>query len=122
MDLNVNNGFIIAITGLVFTNIISPIISYKVAQNKTKDDYYNKALQNRYNLIYSPLRTLLLDTHITGAGVRYPRFERIMRTLVYIFKLRIKRALRQLSINYPARETFEVEFGKDFPMDEIKKL
>lgn len=56
---------------LAFTTIFGPIIAYKIAQKKTKDDFHNKALQNRYKLIYCPLRALLLEAHITGASTRF---------------------------------------------------
>ena len=116
-----DNQFILGIIALIFTNIIMPIVSYKIAQRKTKEDFSNKALQNRYKLLYSPLRSLLLETHITGASRRYYFDQRVKRALPFFKKLKFRDGINRLSFDFDSNPLYEVEFG-DFPLEKIKSL
>lgn len=116
------NNELVVIVALLFTNIISPILAYKIAQRKIKDDYYDKALQNRYKLIYSPLRSLLLETHITGASLGFYFSQRLKKALPYFKKFKIKDGFRRLSKDFCSNPIYEVEFGNDFPIEGIKKI
>lgn len=115
------NVDITALITLVFTTIFGPIIAYKIAQKKTKDDFYNKALQNRYKLVYCPLRALLLETDITGASARFYFNQRFKKALPFFKKFKIREGLKRLSKDFDSNPLYEVEFG-DFPMDKIKEV
>lgn len=112
----------ITLIGLIITAIVGPIISYKIASKKAKDDYYNKALQNRYYLVYSPLRNLLLETHITGVSSRFYFSQRLKRAWPYFKRLKIRKGFRRLDKEFDANPLYEVEFGNNFPLEEIKKV
>lgn len=109
---------VLTILGLV----IPPIVSYKTATRKAKNDYYNKALQNRYHLVYTPLRSLLLETHITGCRRGFYLDQRVRRSLPYFRRLRFKGGFKRLSKNFGADPKYEVEFGSDFPLKGIKEI
>jgi len=107
---------------LLITAIVSPIIAYKIATKKTKNDFYNKALQNRYKLVYAPLRALLLETHITGASRGFYFSQRLRRSLPYFMRFNFKKGFQKLSKSFGADPLYEVEFGADFPLENIKKI
>jgi len=60
---------ILGIISLIVVTVLSQILGYKLAAKKAKADFHDKALQNRYNLVYTPLRNVLLDTHIRSEAV-----------------------------------------------------
>lgn len=106
--------------------IIAPIITYLLTYHftvrKAKRDFYNKALQNRYYLVYVPLRNLLLETHITGASLGFYLSQRIKRAWPYFKKLKINEGFKRFDKKFGANPLYEVEFGRDFPLEEIKKV
>lgn len=104
-----------------FKDIAEKITEYLIGQRKEKNDFYNKALRNRYELIYCPLRILLLETHITGASMRFYFKQRLRKALPFFKKLKIHEGLKRLSRDFDSNPVYEVEFG-DFPMDEIKDI
>jgi len=121
-NFTITEGGIIIIIGLVFTNILTPIITYKIAIQKTKGDYYNKALQNRYYLVYCPLIVILLETHIIGCGTGFTFSQRIKMAIRKFCELKIKDGIKILSKNYRENVSYEVEYGDPFPLAEIKKI
>lgn len=122
ININLDTTVIVTIITLAFSTIIGPIIAYKIAQKKTKDDFYNKTLQKRYRLVYSSLRILLLETHITGASTGFYFSQRLKRAFPFFKKIKIREGLKRLSKDYDSNPLYEVEFGRDFPMEEIKEI
>ena len=112
----------LTIIGLLISNIIAPIITYHIAKRKTINDFNNKALRNRYELLYVPLRNVLLEVHITGVRSGFYLNQRVKRALPFFKHLRIKEGLKRLSKTFGANPIYEVEFGNDFPLEEIKTI
>lgn len=102
--------------------VIISVIGYQIAVRRVKRDFHDKALQNRYYLVYSPLRSLLLETHITSASLGFYWSQRIERAWPYFKKLKIGEGFKRLDKNFGANPLHEVEFGNDFPLEEIKKV
>src|SRR5258708_1759825 len=98
-----------AIIALIFTNIIGPIFSYQIAKRKTKDDFLNTALQNRYKLLYCPLRDSLLGTHIASGARGLSLDERFNSSLSYFKRLKFRYGVKKLLKKYSDRE-YEVEY------------
>lgn len=119
--MNMNLDSITLVIVLIVTNILTPLIAYKIARRQTKDDFNDKALQKRYHLIYVPLRTLLIETHITSASIGFYFDQRVKRSLPYFRRFKIKEGIRRLSKSFGSNPLHEVEFGREFPLDEIKK-
>jgi len=113
---------VIKLVGIIITVLIGPFIAYKFAVKKTKDDFYNKALQNRYYLVYSPLRNLLLETHITGASIGLFFKARVKKALVLAKNMEFRKAFKLLCRNYKENQLYEVEFGNEFPLESIKEI
>jgi len=102
--------------------VIPPVVSYKIASRKARNDYYNKTLQNRYYLVYVPLRILLLDTHITGCRSGFYFNQLARRSLPYFKRLKFKEGFKRLSKRFCADPLYEVEFGSDFPLKGIREI
>lgn len=113
---------IISIITAIIAPLVISVIAYQIAIKKAKRDFHNKALQNRYYLVYSPLRNLLLETHITGVSSGFYLSQRIERAWPYFRKLKIRKGFRRLNKEFGANPLYEVEFGADFPLEEIKKV
>lgn len=120
--MNGGEDIFVTIIGLVITYIVGPIVVYKIAAKKARLDFHDKALQNRYNLVYCPLRSLLLETHITGASSGFYWKQRIERAIPYFKKLDIMEGFRRLDKKFGSNPVYEVEFGEDFPLNEIIKI
>lgn len=116
----INDTVIVATLGLI-GSIVVPIITYRIAVEKTKFDYNNESLQKRYHLIYCPLRKLIINTHITSCGIGYPFNYRLKKTLKLITQKRLHQAFDFLRNNFESSVTHEIEYGDDFPFDEIQK-
>lgn len=112
---------IVAIVGLLGV-IIAPFVTYNLGIKKAKHDFNDKAIQNRYSLVYAPLRSLLLETHITGAGLGFTRKQLIKRALPFFIKLNFREGFKRLSAEFGSKPTYEVEFGGDFPLEQIKEI
>lgn len=122
MNIVLDNNLLIAIVTVIIVNIISPFIIYRIARKKIKDDFYNKALQNRYKLIYVPLRTLLLGTHISSSWTIFGIKYRIKRSLGYLMHGEILNALKSLSNSYGSKPVHGVDFGDNLPFEKIKEI
>lgn len=97
--------------------------AYRLGRRKDQKDFQNQVLQNRYRLVYAPLRTLLLDKHITTVvGVHYPRvLQRIRRAWPYLRRFNLKYGFKILSDKY-GKPRSEIEFGGHFPLKQIKEI
>ena len=104
--------------------IASYIWVYTLGRNKAVKQARKEAFLNRYKLIYVPLRTLLLDSHITTVSVvLYPRIsQRVKRAWPYIKKLNLTISLQKLVDKHGVKTGAEVEFGAPFPLSEIQKI
>ena len=116
-----NFDSITPVIALLITNILTPLIAYKIARRKAKDDFNDRALQKRYHLIYVPLRTLLIETHITSGSIGFYFEQRVKRSLPYFKRFKIKEGLRRLSKSFGSDPLHEVEFGREFPLGDIKE-
>ena len=100
------------------------IWAYRLGRNKAEKELRKEALLNRYRLIYVPLTTLLLDSHITiVSAVLHPRIsQRVKRAWPYIKKLNLTIGLQKLLDKHGIKTGAEVEFGAPFPLPEIQKI
>jgi hypothetical protein len=112
----------VQLLGMFFTAVVGQRVGYKIAQKKIKTDYYNKALQNRYYLVYCPLRNLLLETHISSATIGLFFKTKIKKALELLRKSELRKALDIFKKDHKENPLYEVEFGQDFPLEEIKKV
>jgi hypothetical protein len=117
-----SDSVIVAILGLIGTSILGPIITYWITREKTKREFYDKALQDRLHLLYSPLRAILIDTHITRAGSAYPFKYRFSKALPCFKQMKIREGIMRLGNKFHANVCYEVEFGANFPLTEIEKI
>ncbi|GAH69461.1 unnamed protein product, partial [marine sediment metagenome] len=104
--------------------IASYIWVYKLGRSKAEREARKEALLNRYKLIYVPLTTLLLDSHITiVSAVLHPRIsQRVKRAWPYIKKLNLTIGLQKLLDKHGIKTGAEVEFGAPFPLPEVQKI
>ena len=102
----------------------SIIVAYNFGRKKAKEDFRNEALQNRYKSIYAPLRTMLLNTHITtSTAVLYPRIiHRINRAWPYFIRFKLTSGFKVLFDKYGSKSFIEIEFGNCFPLKEIMEV
>jgi hypothetical protein len=107
--------------GIVITYVVGPIIVYKITSNKAKLDFHDKALQNRYNLIYCPLRALLLETNISSGSRGFYWKQRVERAMPYFKKFQLTEAFKRLSKNYGKDTIYAVDYG-NFPLEDIKNI
>lgn len=96
----------------------SLVVAYKVGLNKLKSD----TMYNKYKFIYAPLRTILLDKHIsTYVFVTYPQLSmRIKNALPHLRKFKFKKFFEVLFKKYIG--CTEIEFGGNFPTSDIMKI
>jgi hypothetical protein len=114
--------YILPVLTLIVAPLITSIVAYLITSRKVKRDFHDKALQNRYYKVYCPLRNLLLETHITGASTGYFFRQRLEKALHSFKKFKFKEGFRWLNKNYVTNQLYEVEFGKEFPLKEIKEV
>lgn len=123
--MNITDPFIIVAAVVTIITAVSTLIgwAYKLGRRKAQKDFHNKALQNRYKLIYVPLRTMLLEKHITTVvAAVYPRMsQRIRRAWPYLREFNLKYGLTVLFNKY-GKPASEIEFGGHFPLMEIKQI
>lgn len=117
-------GVIVGIITIISTLIATHRYAYKRGQKNADNDFKRLARQNRYKLIYAPLRKLLLDKHVTSAiWVQFPRFsQRMKRATKDLKRLKFKSAYIKLKDKNGGKPSAEVEFGGDFPLEEIRKI
>ncbi|TET13251.1 hypothetical protein E3J84_00300 [Candidatus Aerophobetes bacterium] len=111
---------IVVVGGLIGTHIWA----YRLGRNKAEKELRKEALLNRYKLIYVPLNTLLLGTHITTVrAVLYPTIRRrVKRAWPHIKKLNFKIGFQKLLDKYGTKTGAEVEFGRPFPLSDMIKI
>jgi hypothetical protein len=114
--------YIQTILTLIIAPLITSIVAYFITSKRVKRDFHDKALQNRYYKVYCPLRNLLLETHITGASTGYFFRQRLEKALQSFKRFKFKEGFRWLNKNYVTNQLYEVEFGKEFPLKEIKQI
>lgn len=112
---------ILGIISLIVVNVLSPIIGYQLAARKAKDDFHDKALQNRYNLLYTPLRNLLLDVHITSSATLWPLSYRWELSLSEMKNFRLRQALQTFLLSVIELD-HRVENNQSFPLKKISEL
>lgn len=79
-------------------------------------------LKERLDKVYAPLRARLLDCHITTVTTRgrRPWRKRIQRSLHWLSRRRVRRALRELT-DRGDDTLMGVDYGR-FPMSEIREI
>ena len=99
-------------------------IYHKQGYIKARTDLKREALQKRYELIYAPLQFLFTDVHIATAQViLYPEIShRIRRAWPYLRRLNIRHGLRRLFDKGASKPASYIEYGKPFPLEQIKKV
>lgn len=117
-----SDSVIIAIIGLIGTSIIGPFITYRIARENVKREFNDKALQNRFYLLYCPLRKEIMNTHICSGGLYYSFEMRMYEFWLQLKKGKMKEAVKRLKKPRRTNVSYEVEYGKDFPFSEIEKI
>lgn len=105
--------------------LIPNLLKMLVSQSKGR----REALQKRFDLIYAPLRSLLIETHITSArAMYYPKLSQRIERSYYELKSRrwrtrrIKNACKYLFDKHGNEWTRCVEYGQDIPIKEIREI
>ena len=117
-----SDTLIVTVLGLFGTFIIGPLIAYVITRENTKREYYDKTLQDRFSLLYCPLKKAIMNTHITSSAIRYPFSYRFYKALSYFQKMNLQQGFRRLSNRFYDRATYEVEYGARFPSEEIERI
>jgi hypothetical protein len=96
---------------------------YKIGLAKGKWTKKKEALENRFNLIYAPLRATLIENHITTAvGMLYPTlFRRLKRAWDKFLSFEIVAGFKAIFDKYGSKRSAEIEFGDGIPYGFIKK-
>lgn len=124
----------ISLLGSIILNIILVItLFFKSALNDILKDWWNRkekekskrieALGKSYELVYSPLRALLLEGHVTTCqSVLYPKLSHRLKNAWHEFK-KFKRLRTGIDaiFDYGKERSAEIEFGS-FSINDIKKI
>lgn len=109
--------------------IISAVIGlYKYAFKRGAESQINnrkkEVLQNRYELIYVPMLSLLLDKHVTSAiAVLYPTFKKRLKRSYGLFKKKkFNKGYIALWDKYGKKPSAEIEWGGEFPIKELSDI
>ena len=115
--------------GLIGLCLLCYSLGYKNGKKKAEEDIHKKALYNRYHLVYAPIRTLFIGSHIiTSEVIRYPKFsQRLERALINLKNKRLpmyERFLNSLKLSYDkgTKRSGEVEYGSGIPIKKIKEI
>lgn len=98
--------------------------AYKLGQKRATTDFTNVAQENKYKLVYAPLRKVLIDKHITSArSVLFPTFgRRWKRARPYLWAFELKEFCKKINDKYGNERTAEIEFGGSFPLPEMREI
>ncbi|MFC0776863.1 hypothetical protein [Flavobacterium sp. HJSW_4] len=113
-------GMITILSTLVGTHIWA----YKYGLKQSARDFKLKSIENKYVLIYAPLRKLLLNKHLaTGIAILYPRFsQRFKRAKPYFISFNFKEGHKKLFDKYGNKPVTEIEYGGSFPLVEMQEI
>jgi len=123
MGLDFSKNYIEILLAVGTAWISSLVAVYKFGVHKTKKNKKAEALQKRYELIYSPLRTILLDSHITSCqAMLYPKLSQRLRRAWNLSKdFGIGTGLKACIDKYGTKPSAEIEFG-GFSIREMKNI
>lgn len=124
IEIDKTLGIIVSIIIIITTLAGTYRWVYKLGLKKSDNDFKRLSIQNRYKLIYSPLRKLLIDKHIsTAILVKYPYFnQRFKRAKPDFKKIKLKSAFNKLMDKNGGKRLAGVDFGGDFPLDKMKEI
>lgn len=124
IEIDKTLGIIVSVIAIFTTLVGTHRWAYKRGLKKSDNDFKRLSRQNRYELIYSPLRKLLIDKHIsTAILVKYPYFhQRFKRAKPDLKKFKIKSAFNKLIDKNGGNRIAGVDFGGDFPLDKMKEI
>jgi hypothetical protein len=116
-DSPVLSSIIGSIVGAVLTAWpLSVIGAYKFGQKRFKDRVMNEISYKQYRLVYVPLRTILINTHLVSSrSYIWSETRNFVRFLIYRIKICILSTSTQKK---KIEREVEVEFGA-FPLSEI---
>ena len=117
---------------LGFGSIISPVKTlsgiargwFNLAYRKAKKELQKATERQQFEIVYAPLRMMLLDIHITtGQSIRYPYFSwRWRRAVKSLTNGNYRLAFSRLFDKGKSELSDEVEYGGLFPLGIVKKI
>ena len=124
IEIDKTLGTILSVIGIISALVTALFWAYNLGRKHADNDFKRVSRENKYRLIYAPLRKLLINKHITTAiAVRYPFFkQRLKRAFPYLKKFKLKEGLRTLNDQYGGKPSTEIEFGGDFPLETMKEI
>jgi len=126
MTFEVNNtiAFITGLTGIIGTMITTHRWAYKRGLNNSERERKNTALYNRYKFIYTPLRQMLMDMHIsTAISVKYGFFsQRWTRSIKDFKKLKLISGIKKLKDKGVSKRIAGIDYGGEFPLNKMQKI
>lgn len=124
IEIDQTIGIIVGVITIVSTLVATHRWVYKLGLKKADNDFKRISRENRYKLIYAPLRKLLIDKHITTAIlVKYPYFkQRLKRAKPDLKKFKLKSAFGKLMDKNVGKRFAEIEFGGNFPLDKMREI
>ena len=115
-----DNAAVISVATIWIGSVLG---AYKLGHAMALRSRKREALQNRFDLIYAPLRAVVLGKHISTAQVIfYPKFsQRLRRAWPKLRAFEFRDALKRLSDKSGRKPTAEIEFGGALPYDTIRQ-
>lgn len=124
IEIDKTLGIIISVITIISTLVTTHVWAYRAGRKKADNDFKRVSRENKYKLVYAPMRKLLIEKHLTTAiFVKYPFFrQRLKRATPYFKKLKLKKGFEILRDKNGGKPSAEIEFGGKFPLDSIKEI